>query len=128
MFRALRPAGILLFATLAALTMSGCPACDPPAAVQFTNIEPAPLTVAVTPPVDEVTVGGTRTFSAEVAGGVAVAPRTVSWSVQPAEGVVSLAASGNTVTVRGVRPGSATVTATHASGASATAQIRVFGG
>ena len=130
MFRVLRRAGILPLATLAALTTSGCPACDPPTAVDFTNtsVPAAPIAVTITPAVQEASVGRTATFVAQVTGGSDTTDRSVSWTLEPAEGVVTLTASGTTATVRGVRSGDARVIATHASGATAEAQVRVFGG
>jgi uncharacterized protein YjdB len=119
--------GVPQFATMGVLMASLFPSCESPAAVKREQLPPPAVTVTVSPSVHEVAVGLTRTFTAQVGGGNDATLRTVTWSAQPAEGIVALTAEGNSVVVRGVAAGSANVIATHTSGVSGAAEIRVLG-
>lgn len=86
---------------------------------------PDPITVTVTPSSATVLVGGAQSFSAQVLGGDETTARTVQWALQPTAGIASLQASGNTVTVTGVAPGTVSIVATGPDAATATAALRV---
>ncbi len=83
------------------------------------------VVVTVTPANTQLAVGQTTPVAAQVTGGDANTDRNVQWTATPS-GLVTLTPNGNVVSVLGVAPGTATVTATHAaSGKSASATIQV---
>jgi uncharacterized protein YjdB len=93
---------------LAAVLVILMPACGG----SIDTLGPIPL-LLITPTPARVAVGATVTLTADVLGVDPGVDRTaISWA-NPAPQIATLTASGATAVVRGVSPGSVTVTATH---------------
>ena len=74
---------------------------------------PAAIQVVITPMTASIAPGQTQTYVAQVTGGEGTISRTVTWRIDPATGVATLTANGNTAVVRGDAGGTVGVVATH---------------